>query len=203
MSPWDASDPGNRRMDEQRDERARTLVTDLGRPVRRALDVGCGRGTMLTTLRVPGVGIDIGLARLTSAPGPVAQADATRLPFPDQVFDLVVASNVFSSMPADTDRHRAAAEIRRVLTDDGVVLWYDQRWPNPGNRATRPVTRRDLGRLFPDAWAELETITAVPALARAFPRRYDQVHRVGLLRSHLVGFLHPAPGRPSPHVSER
>lgn len=203
MSHWDATDPGNQRMDEQRDERAQTLVADLGRPVRRALDIGCGRGTMLNTLAVPGVGIDIGLARLRSAPSPVAQADATRLPFPDQIFDLVVASNVFSSMPADADRHHAAAEIRRVLTDDGVVLWYDQRWPNPGNRATRPVTRRDLGRLFPDATAELETITSLPALARAFPRRYDQVHRVGLLRSHLIGCLHSAPGRPSPQVSER
>jgi len=203
VTTWDTTDPGNQRMDEQRNERARALVAGLGRPVRRALDVGCGRGTMLSTLGVPGVGIDVGLARLRLAPGSVAQADATGLPFPDRSFDLVVASNVFSSIPVEADRARAAAEIQRVLAEDGIVLWYDQRWPNPGNRSTRPVTRRDLARLFPGARADLETITSLPVLARAFPRRYDQLHRVGPLRSHLIGLLHPASGRLGAQVSAR
>ena len=192
MSAWDADDPGNQRMDDQRDDRARALLERLGRPVRRALDVGCGRGAMLATLGLPGVGIDLGILRLRLAPGPVAQADATRLPFPDGAFDLAVVSNVVSSIPAEPDRRAAAREVVRVLSADGVVLWYDQRWPNPANRATRPVTRRDLAALFPGARFDLETLTVVPGLARALPRRYDTLHRIGPLRSHLIGLVRVA-----------
>lgn len=191
VTAWDATDPGNQRMDDQRDDRLRSLVGQFGRPVRRALDLGCGRGTMLDALGLAGVGIDLGILRLRLAPGPVAQADAARLPFPDGTFDLVVASNVVSSIPAEPARRAVAAELGRVLEDDGVVLWYDQRWPNPTNRATRPVTRRDLAGLFPGAAIDLEPITVLPALARALPRRYDLLHRLGPLRSHLIGLIRP------------
>jgi len=192
VTTWDATDPGNRRMDDQRDDRLRTLVEHLGRPVGQALDLGCGRGTMLSALGLPGVGIDLGIVRLRLAPGAVAQADAARLPFPDRVFDLVVASNVVSSIPAEAARRAVAAEVVRVLSPDGVILWYDQRWPNPANRVTRPVTRRDLAGLFPGSAIDLDPITVLPALARALPRRYDLLHRVGPLRSHLIGVIRPA-----------
>lgn len=191
MTTWDATDPGNQRMDDQRDARLQSLVAGLGRPVRRALDVGCGRGAMLGDLGLQGVGFDLGILRLRLAPGPVAQADAARLPFPDRRFDLVVVSNVLSSIPADGARRAMAGEVLRVLTDDGVVLWYDQRRPNPANRSTRPVTRRDLALLFPRARVDLETITVLPGLARAFPRSYDRLHRIGPLRSHLIGIIRP------------
>ena len=192
MTTWDATDPGNRRMDDQRDDRLRSLVEGVGRPVRRALDLGCGRGTMLDALGLTGVGIDLGILRLRLAPGAVAQADAARLPFPDRVFDLVVASNVVSSIPAEAARRTVAAEVVRVLSPDGVILWYDQRWPNPGNHATRPVGRRALADLFPGAHLDLDPITFLPALARALPRRYDLLHRVVPLRSHLIGVIRPA-----------
>ena len=191
MTTWDATDPGNQRMDDQRDDRMQALVEGFGRPVHRALDVGCGRGTMLGALGLSGVGVDLGILRLRLAPTPVAQADATRLPFPDRCFDVVVASNVFSSIPADTVRRTAATETLRVLRRRGVILWYDQRWPNPGNRSTRPVPRRELAALFPGTDIEVAPITVLPVLARAFPRRYDGLHRIGALRSHLIGTIRP------------
>lgn len=191
MTTWDATDPGNRAMDAQHDERARLLVARLGRPVARALDLGCGRGEGLGVLGLTGVGVDLSMLRLRLAPVPVAQADGARLPFRDAAFDLVLVANVVSSIPDEAQRRAVAAEIRRVLTTDGVVLWYDQRWPNPGNRSTRAVTRRDLARLFPGARIDVESVTVVPALARALPRRYDLLHRIGPLRSHLIGLIRP------------
>jgi len=98
---------------------------------------------------------------------------------------------VFSSIPAEGHRRVIAAEIVRTLTPDGVVLWYDQRWPSPANRATRPVSRHDLAGLFPGADLELETITVAPALARALPRQYQRLHHLGPLRSHLIGLIRP------------
>ncbi|MET0159221.1 MAG: class I SAM-dependent methyltransferase [Acidimicrobiales bacterium] len=186
-----ASDPADQAMHEQRDERARQLLDHLGRPVRRALDLGCGRGETLSALALRGVGIDLGILRLRLAPGPVAQADGARLPFPAASFDVVLAMEVFSSIPAEAHRRVMAAEIVRTLTPDGVVLWYDQRWPSPANRATRPVSRHDLAGLFPGADRELETITLAPALARALPRQYQRLHHLGPLRSHLIGLIRP------------
>jgi SAM-dependent methyltransferase len=191
---WDVSDPGNQRMDEQRDERARELVADLGHPVRRTLDLGCGRAEAAGSLGLdPAVGVDLGILRLRLAPVPVAQADAARLPFPNGTFDLVLALNVISSIPIEGHRRVVAAEAMRVLGPDGVILWYDQRWPNPGNRSTRPVSHRDLTTLFPGAAVDVEPITVLPGLARAFPRRYDLLHRLGPLRSHLIGVVRPRP----------
>ena len=90
--------------------------------------------------------------------------------------------------------------MTRVLTPDGVVLWYDQRWPNPGNRSTRPVTRRDLQELLPGAEIDLQPITLAPPLARTFPRQAHRLNRIGVLRSHLIGTIHPEARR---QVSDR
>ncbi len=188
---WDPDDPANRAMDAQRDELLRAHVDRLGRPVRRALDLGCGRGEALHTLELPGVGVDVSIIRLRLAQGPVAQADAGRLPFPDGAFDVVLVLNVLSSIPDPGHRRSVAAEFRRVLSPDGAVLWYDQRWPNPGNRATRPVGRRELHQLLPGAELDLAPITLAPVLARTFPRMYHRLHRIPVLRSHLLGTIRP------------
>jgi SAM-dependent methyltransferase len=190
---WDQADPANQAMVAQRDDALRSHLERLGRPVRRALDLGCGRGQALRTFGLAGVGVDVSVLRLRLAPGPVAQADAARLPFPAAAFDVVLAVNVLSSIPAEAHRREVVAELCRVLTGDGVVLWYDQRWPNPGNRGTRPVTRQHLRQLLPSAAFDLEPITVAPAVARALPRRYDRLHGLRPLRSHLVGTIRPGP----------
>jgi SAM-dependent methyltransferase len=182
---WEATDPANRAMDEQRDEALTRLATGLGR----SLDVGCGRGHLLGVLALRGVGVDLSIVRLRLAAAPVAQADAARLPFPDAAFDALLLVNVLSSIP--TGRAQVAAEVRRVLAPDGTVLWYDQRWSNPGNRSTRPVSRRELDELFPGATVDVTPITVAAPLARTFPRSYDRLHRLSFLRSHLVGTIRP------------
>jgi SAM-dependent methyltransferase len=188
---WDPEDPANRAMDAQRDDLARELIAGLGRPVRRALDLGCGRGGALEELGLPGIGVDVSILRLRLAPGPVAQADGARLPFPDGAFDLVLALNVVSSVPDPAHRRALMAEAARVLGPDGAILWYDQRWPNPGNRSTSPVTRRDLLELLPGAELDLRPITLAPVLARTFPRLAHRLHRATILRSHLIGLIRP------------
>jgi SAM-dependent methyltransferase len=190
---WDQADPANQAMVEQRDDHLRRLLEEHG-PVHRALDLGCGRGEALPTLGLPGVGVDVSVLRLRLARVPVAQADAARLPFAGDRFDVVLALNVLSSIPSDLHREAVAAELRRVLAPGGAILWYDQRWPNPGNTATRPVTGQHLRTLFPGAELALGPITLVPALARALPRQYDRLHKLSVLRSHLVGWIRPPAG---------
>lgn len=180
---WEEADPANRAMDEQRDAALRPLATGLGR----AIDVGCGRGRLLATLGLEGVGVDLSILRLRLATQPVVQGDAGRLPFADDAADAVLLVNVLSSIPEG--RAAVAAEVRRVLRPGGTVLWYDQRWPNPTNRATRAVARRELDTLFPGATVDVAPITVAAPLARVFPRSYVRLHRLRFLRSHLVGTI--------------
>src|SRR4029453_10286953 len=89
----------------------------------RTLDVGCGtgRGLRFYGPDAPVVGIDPARASLARAarriPGArLVQGSAEALPFRDGVFDTVVSSLVFCSVP---DPARGFAEVRRVLRPDG------------------------------------------------------------------------------------
>lgn len=94
---------------------------------RRVLDVGSGEGygtAMLAAARpevVTGIDIDeeaVGHARESYGPM-FERADATRLPFDDGSFDLVVC---FETIEHLDDDKGAVRELRRVLADDGLLL---------------------------------------------------------------------------------
>jgi SAM-dependent methyltransferase len=93
----------------------------------RVLDVGCGPGSTIglltgAGLRAFGVDYSQALAAEAGLLGPVALADAERLPFGPDVFDAVFIECVLSAVP---DKRAALSEIRRVLRDDGVLALSD------------------------------------------------------------------------------
>ena len=101
----------------------------LGRPARRALDVGCGAGlstAALLPLARQVVGLEPVAAMLTHRQVIAPQAgfvigQAERLPFAAGSFDLVAAAGSLNY----TDLPVAFAEIARVLTQDGTFALYD------------------------------------------------------------------------------
>jgi len=101
------------------------------------LDIGCGRAAALRFLSArirfdsPPVGIDIAPAILERAAADLgerrqvelATAAATRLPFADESFDLVLSSYVVKHL-GDQTMHRFLAECWRVIRPEGVlVVW--------------------------------------------------------------------------------
>ncbi len=98
-----------------------------GRRDLRTLDCGCGTGHNLLMLRRFGraVGIDLTFSGLKYAlsrgDGQVAQASASCLPFPSQLFDLVTSFDVIYALPDDVERD-AVAEMYRVLKPGGYLL---------------------------------------------------------------------------------
>jgi ubiquinone/menaquinone biosynthesis C-methylase UbiE len=104
---------------------------------KRLLEDGCERGNLLRQLlelgASPGrcVGLDRDVAALREGRDKTAAAvrfvcgDAAALPFRAGAFDVVVQSLLFSSLPVGEARERAAAEVGRVLADEGLVVWYD------------------------------------------------------------------------------
>lgn len=99
-------------------------------------DLGCGMGEFATFLSLLGynvIGVDMDREQLklakilkeeNKAKVEFVSADATRLPFRDREFDIIICFDVFEHIK---DLQPVCTEMRRVLKDDGVVFL---RFPN-------------------------------------------------------------------------
>ena len=115
------------------------------------------------------------------------------MPFPDDAFDVAIATTLFSSLPSRDLEERVATEIGRVLRPGGWLVWYDLRFDNPSNRAVHGVNTRRLEALFRDWPSEMRSISVVPPVARHLgrltPVAYPLLHAIPSMRSHLIGRL--------------
>jgi ubiquinone/menaquinone biosynthesis C-methylase UbiE len=127
----------------------------------RVLEIGIGTGRVALPLsahtRVFGIDLSrpmLDRLRAKRANEPVypARGDATRLPFPDAMFDAVVAVHVFHLIP---DWQGALREVARVLTPGGALLngWNDDErrdeagdllW-NAWDSVVGPMSTRNVG----------------------------------------------------------
>lgn len=203
---WARSNPGNRRTLAERDAVLLAALDEhpLGRRGVRVLDVGCGTGAVLASLRDAGVpagnlrGLDVRAeavaeARTTHPDLDVQRTPVDRLTADDASADVVLAFTLFSSVRDPAVARRLADEVQRVLAPGGLLVWYDLRVPSPGNRSVRPQPSAAVRRLFPDLVGELRPITLLPPLARRLGPATDVWYprlAVGPLRTHLVGVLH-------------
>lgn len=185
---------------------------------RRVCEVGCGRGDWLGELEAWGARREhLAAIELDAVRGREAQArfaawrgergemlaggadirigDASRLPWPDASFDLVIQSTVLSSVLDVRVRRMIAAEMVRVLRPDGAILWYDLRVDNPRNPAVRGIRAAEVRALFPACRVRLRRITLAPPLARrVVPVSWlaaAALERLVLLNTHYLGLLTP------------
>ena len=205
------SDPAQRWTLADRERRTLALLSreSLGSLANtRILEVGCGTGTWLRDLVRWGAsplnvfGVEIlparaAEARRSVAPGvTVLDGDIAALEFPDASFDLVIQSTVFSSILDPERRRRTAAEMRRVLRPDGLILWYDLAMDNPRNPNVRGVSRAGISSLFPGCRVLAERITLAPPIARALaphaPWACTLLNAFPFLRTHLLSAIRPA-----------
>jgi SAM-dependent methyltransferase len=108
------------------------------RPGDRVLDLGCGFGRHAfesARLGASVVACDMSLAELKDVTGmfkalaydtsSATNGDATRLPFADESFDCVIASEVLEHVPDD---NAAFAELARVLKPGGTIAVTVPAW---------------------------------------------------------------------------
>ena len=172
---------GNLFMLQERERRTLSILAQAGWSSLsgvQILDVGCGDGFWIRDLirwgANPGsiTGVDllasrVANARCLSPVGVTVQCrNATVLQIPDESFDLIIQSTVFTSILSEEVRKRLAQEMLRVLKPTGLILWYDFFVNHPWNVDVRGVSRREIQELFEGCTVELHRLTLAPPIAR-------------------------------------
>lgn len=167
------------------------------------LSIGCGWGSELLDLvrygAMPGrlMGLDLARDRLRRAKSrnpalALIEANAADVPFRDASFDLVFQFTLLTSVLETESRRKIAREILRVLSPNGMIVWYDF-WPDsPSNPNVRGIRAAEIRSLFPACTYDARSLTLPPPLSRwLVPRSWllaDLLSGVPMLRSfHLVG----------------
>jgi SAM-dependent methyltransferase len=203
-APWQ---PASRFMLEGRNRVAARLLHDSGvfpQAGTQCLEVGFGTIGWLSELIGWGVkesdlhGIELDPTRASKAREilPVADlrtGDAVELPWDNDVFQLAVASTVFTSILDDRVRRLIADEIVRVMAPGGALLWYDFAYDNPRNPNVCGIRSPEIKRLFPTLRGKIKTVTLAPPLARLIAPRWwtlaTFLETIPLLRTHLIAVL--------------
>ena len=117
------------------------------------LDVGCGEGELARYLPEGAwVGVDSSPTMLAEAPGPVVEADAVALPYPDASFGSVALLYVLYHLP---EPRAALAEAHRVLRPGGLL-------------AVAAPSRFDSPELLPEARLTFDAEIAPRLVAERF-----------------------------------
>jgi len=141
------------------------------------LEAGCGNGQWLAEFQAFGIrvanlaGIELDRKRADNASSRITGADirtgnAAELPWDDDSFDIVFQSTVFTSIPDEEVRQKAAAEMMRVCRRDGLILWYDFTYNSPSNPDVRGIGRGEIRALFKPWNCKFHSVTLAPPVAR-------------------------------------
>ncbi len=145
---------------------------------KKVLEVGCGNGDLLRDFIKWGArpenlfGIELIADRVAEAINvcpktvKIRQGNAAQLQFPDETFDLVLQSTVFTSVLDVGTKNQMASEMCRVLKPNGLLLWYDYHMDNPRNPDVKGVKLREIAALFPRCEIRMQRITLAPPISR-------------------------------------
>ncbi len=144
---------------------------------KKILDVGCGSGGLLREFIKYGAkpenlfGIDllpdrIEMAKALSPNIEFRCGDASKLPFEDETFDIVMQFTVFTSILDKNMKKEIAKEMLRVLKPDGIIIWYDYWIKKPTNPDVRGIRKKEIKELFSNCKFDFNKITLAPPIIR-------------------------------------
>ena len=204
--------PGHLFLLQERERRLLALLTKYSlRQLERKtiLEVGCGSGYWLREFinwgarpqNITGVDLSPESVAVARRKCPkevrIECGNAAKLCFPDATFDLVLQSTVFTSVLDSDMKQQIAAEMLRVVKEDGILLWYDFHVNNPRNPGVRGVKKQEIFQLFPGCRISLRRVTLAAPLAQLLAP-YSLLscyllERFKVFNTHYIGIIRKSP----------
>lgn len=118
---------------------------------------------------------------------------ALKLNIPDNSFDIVFQSTVFTSILDPGFQKDLAASMWRWVKPDGGILWYDFTYDNPRNPDVKRVPLHRVRQLFPDGRVRHWRVTLAPPVSRLVTRihpcLYPLFNSIPALRTHMLCWI--------------
>ncbi len=158
----------------------------------RILEIGCGTGTQLAFYRSRGgriTGIDLSSAMLQAARARldrgtlVCRGNAARLPYPEEAFDLVMASLVLHEMDPAV-RSAVVEDMLRVTVPHGrlgIIDYHPQPRPSLKGAVANTIIRgieRAAGRRHYANFCHFRAAGGIPGLAARHGLQVERCQRV-------------------------
>ena len=203
------SHAGNRFLFEKRNHEVQNILkahAAFDMKGKKILEVGCGRGDWFKLFEEWGAqekllaGIELEISRFEEAKKRFPEADlrlgeASTLPWQARTFDIVLQSTLFTSLLDLDYKKSVAAEMRRVLKPEGLILWYDFFYDNPKNSHVKGIGRTEIETLFPKCHVALRRITLAPPLARWLaPKSWNAcllLEKMKIFNTHYAAVIRP------------
>ena len=172
---------------------------------KKVLEIGCGSGGNLLELMRLGflpenlIGNELLEERSLIARHTLPEAikiitgDASSLKLPENSFDVVFQSTVFTSILDDDFQKKLAARMWAMVKPGGGILWYDFIYNNPRNPDVRGVPVKRIQVLFPKAKINVNSLTLAPPISRRVTRINPYIYTIfnvfPFLRTHVLCWI--------------
>ncbi len=121
------------------------------------------------------------------------EGNALNIEFPDNNFDIVFQSMVFSSILNDEFQNQLANKMWDLVKPGGGILWYDFIYNNPKNNDVKGVRLKRIKKLFPGTTIAIWKITLAPPISyfvtKIHPSLYSVFNAFPFLRSHILCWI--------------
>lgn len=104
----------------------------------------------------------------------------------DKKYDVVFQSTVFTSILDNAFRKQLAQKMMSLVTERGIILWYDFIFDNPRNKDVKKVTVNEIRQLFPSAQIKFYRVTLAPPIGRRVGKLYPLFNFFSFLRTHII-----------------
>lgn len=116
--------------------------------------------------------------------------NALDIELPDNSFDVVFQSMVFSSILDKNFKKDLALKLFNLTKPGGGILWYDFIYNNPNNPDVSGISLKEVKNLFNTEPSYKQKITLAPPFARMItkihPSLYAIFNSICIFRTHLL-----------------
>jgi SAM-dependent methyltransferase len=123
----------------------------------------------------------------------IKPGDASTIDLPNESFDIVYQSTVFSSILDVDFQQKLADKMWALIKSKGGILWYDFIYNNPKNPDVKGVSLKRIKTLFPNGKLLYMRVTLAPPISRIVtkihPSLYTVFNAFPFLRTHVLCWI--------------